>query len=39
MGKAKADGYDPFTEAKDELLDEINKDILELPKHNPYCGW
>jgi hypothetical protein len=37
--RQKADWYDPFTEAKDELLDEINKDTLELPKRNPYYGW
>lgn len=35
----KASWYDPFIEAKDELLDEINKDTLELPKRNPYFGW
>ena len=37
--RKKADWYDPFTEANDELLDEINKDTLELPKRNPYYGW
>lgn len=36
--RQKADWYDPFTDAKDDLLDEINKDTLELPKRNPYYG-
>lgn len=37
--RQKADWYDPFIESKDGLLDEINKDTLELPKRNPYYSW
>lgn len=37
--RKKANWYDPFIESEDELLNNIDKDILVIPKRNIYYGY
>lgn len=37
--KRKADWYDPFIESLDELLTDVNRNTLELPKRPYGYGW
>lgn len=37
--KKKADWYDPFVETNDELLTDIDKNTLAIPKRKNYNGW
>lgn len=37
--RKKANWYDPFTEAEDELLNNVNKDTLSIKQIPPFSNW